>query len=129
MNKDKVRIDKWLWAVRVFKTRKIASEACGRGNVKVGGRKVKPSRTVTVGDRITVKKQGFEWDYEVTGCIEKRVGAKPAEKFRKDLTPEERIEEFRAVKKFNARTFTRPRGAGRPTKKERRELDKLKRGA
>ncbi len=126
MNEDKVRIDKWLWAVRIFKTRQLAAEACKKGNVKVEGQKVKSSRMVSVGDKIVVRKEGFDWEYGVAGCIEKRVGAKLVAEYRTDLTSEEKLEEIKTIKAANACTFKRPRGAGRPTKKQRREIDKVK---
>lgn len=122
----KVRVDKWLWAVRVFKTRSMASDACSRGKVTMGGQRVKPSRMLFEGEKVCVKKDGMEWIYGVKGCIEKRVGAKLACDYREDLTPKEKTEEYRSIKAVNRAGPRREKGAGRPTKKERRQIDKIK---
>ncbi len=118
-----VRIDKYLWAIRAFKTRSEATEACKGGKVKVGGVNAKPSRDVAPGDVIQVRKGAVTFTYQVLQCLENRVGAKLVPDFALDLTPEEEKEKLRAP----VETFfvTRDRGAGRPTKKERREMDQL----
>ncbi|MCK9324451.1 MAG: RNA-binding S4 domain-containing protein [Bacteroidales bacterium] len=118
-----IRIDKWLWAVRIFKTRNLATENCRMSRVLVGGEPAKPSRTVRLGDIITVKKPPLTLTYRVDGLIEKRVSAPEASHNVTNLTPPEELER---VKKIHENAFfLRDRGAGRPTKKERRDLDKL----
>ncbi len=121
----KLRIDKWLWAVRIFKTRKLASDACKSGKVKIEGNKLKPSRSIQIGDRITVQKGIVKHEFEVTGLIEKRVSAAIAAENVVDHTPEEELFKL----KSSLKTFTIPtrkKGEGRPTKKARRDMDKLK---
>ena len=123
MEEYKLRIDKWLWAVRIFKTRKLASDACKSGKVKIEGNKLKPSRSIQIGDRITVQKGIVKHEFEVTGLIEKRVSAAIAVENVVDHTPEL----FKL--KSSLKTFTNPtrkKGEGRPTKKARRDMDKLK---
>jgi ribosome-associated heat shock protein Hsp15 len=122
--KDNIRIDKWLWAVRIFKTRVLSGEMCKRGKVKIQGQRIKSSRLVKIGDKITVTKDNINWEYEVLKCIEKRVGAKIAEECKKDCTPEE--EKIKLQKIKSVYLPRRERGAGRPTKKERRQLDNIK---
>ncbi|MBP3202447.1 MAG: RNA-binding S4 domain-containing protein [Bacteroidales bacterium] len=118
-----VRIDKYLWAIRVFKTRTEAAEACKGGKVKVGEGNAKPSRTVQEGDVIHVRKGAVNYVYKVIQPIENRVGAKLVENFALNLTPEEELEKLHApVETF---FLTRDRGAGRPTKKDRRDLERL----
>lgn len=126
MENDKVRIDKWLWAVRICKTRKLAAELCSRGRVKVAASPVKPSRTVSKGDIVTLRKEGMDWRYEVLECIEKRVGAKLVPEKMKDLTPKEEVGRYKSIKASNSRILKRPKGAGRPTKRDRRRIDRLK---
>ncbi|PID91219.1 MAG: heat-shock protein Hsp15 [Bacteroidetes bacterium] len=118
-----VRIDKYLWAIRVFKTRSLAAEACKKGRVLIGDVAVKASRMVTSGDIIRVRKMPVEYSYEVIDPIEKRVGAKLVEKHAKDITPEEEILKLEMQDSFFVQ---RDRGAGRPTKKDRRLLDELR---
>ena len=126
MNSEKkVRIDKWLWAVRIFKTRAMASDACARGKVIVNKQKVKPSRMISNGERVVVIRRGVEYVYEVLGCIEKRVGAKIVEEYRKDLTPEEEIERARMIAIANRPAIRRNKGTGRPTKKDRRQIERF----
>lgn len=125
MEEHKLRIDKWLWAVRIFKTRKLASDACKSGKIKIDGNKLKPSRMVQIGDRITVQKGIVKHEFEVTGIIAKRGSAKIAAENVVDHTPEEELFKL----KSSSKTFTLPtrkKGEGRPTKKARREMDKLK---
>ncbi len=117
-----VRIDKWLWAVRIFKTRSQASEACRRGRVTIDGVPAKPSRNIKTGDEVFVKKMPVIYSFRVTGLIDKRVSASLAVQNYDELTPEEEL----AKLKVNETVFIkRDRGSGRPTKKERRVLDKL----
>ena len=118
-----VRIDKYLWAIRVFKTRTEATEACNGGKVKIGGVNAKPSKDVRPGDIISVRKGAVTFEYRVIQPLEKRVGAKLVPDYAENLTPQEELDKMRAP----VETFfvTRDRGAGRPTKKERREIEQL----
>lgn len=118
-----VRIDKYLWAVRVYKTRTLATEACKKGKVSVDDMPAKPSRTVTTGDVIEVKKMPVLYSYKVLDPIEKRVGAKIVDQFVENITPEEEIHKLEMQDDFFVK---RDRGAGRPTKKERRLLDDIR---
>jgi ribosome-associated heat shock protein Hsp15 len=119
--KTEVRIDKWLWAVRLFKTRSNAAEACKKGKVMVQGIEAKPSRNIKVGDVVSVKKNPVVFSFEVLALSENRMGAKLVPGFMKDVTPAEQLELWE-LGKVNAR-LNRERGTGRPTKKERRDLD------
>ena len=119
----KVRIDKWLWAVRAYKTRSAAKNACDAGKVKVEQKCAKPSRDIVVGETVQFRKSGSTKIYKVLLLIEKRVSASLARECYEDLSPEE-------VKIKKAPTAfvdfpVREKGAGRPTKKERRGIDKL----
>ncbi len=116
-----VRIDKWLWAVRVFKTRSQASEACRKGNVSVGDLSVKPSRVVNVGEIIKVRKTPITKSLKVLALSGKRMGAKLIVDFVEDVTPPEEMELLEMQK--HMRWSSRDKGTGRPTKKDRRELD------
>ncbi|MEN8204309.1 MAG: RNA-binding S4 domain-containing protein [Bacteroidota bacterium] len=118
-----VRIDKYLWAVRVFKTRSLATEACKKGRVTIGDAPAKPSRMVSSGDVIEVKKMPVLYSYKVLDPIEKRVGAKIVDNYVENITPEEEFHKLELQDDFFVK---RDRGAGRPTKKERRLLDDLK---
>ncbi|MCK5136282.1 MAG: RNA-binding S4 domain-containing protein [Bacteroidales bacterium] len=118
-----VRIDKYLWAVRVYKTRTLATEACRKGKVSVDDMPAKPSRTVSSGDVIHVKKMPLVYSYQVVDPIEKRVGAKIVEQYVKNVTPPEELQKLEMQDDFFTR---RDRGAGRPTKKERRLLDDIR---
>lgn len=117
-----VRIDKYLWAVRVFKTRTLATEACKRGKVSMDDMPAKPSRTVSTGDVIQVKKLPLVYSYRVIDPIEKRVGAKIVEDYVENITPEEELHKLEMQDDFFVK---RDRGTGRPTKKERRLLDDI----
>lgn len=92
MAKGEVRVDKWLWATRVFKTRSIATEACKKGRVTIKGVTVKPSHTVKIGDVIVVRKPPISYSFEVLGVIENRVGAKLVPEYLKNVTPKEQYE-------------------------------------
>ncbi len=120
---DEVRVDKWLWAVRIFKTRSIASEACKKGRVMVDNVVVKPSRNIRIGDVVQVKKPPVTFSFEVIDIAEKRMGAKLVPDFVKNVTPAEEYEilELNKLSGF----VDRQRGSGRPTKKERRDLDQF----
>ena len=120
---DTVRIDKFLWSVRLFKTRTLAAEACEKHHVLVNGAEVKPSRNVKAGDTLTVKKMPMVHTYEVLGLIDKRQSAPLVKNFIADTTPPEETEKA-AMARMTASAY-RDRGAGRPTKKDRRDIDKL----
>ena len=119
-----IRIDKFLWSVRIYKTRSIASEECRKGRIIINDIQVKPSRIVVKNEIITVKKPPVIYSYRVIEPIENRVSAKLVEQFIEDLTPEEE------KTKLNIRQATgviyRDKGTGRPTKKERRQIDRIK---
>ncbi len=117
-----VRIDKYLWAVRLFKTRTLATEACKKGRVTVEEMPAKPSRSVTTNDVIQVKKMPVVYSYRVKDPIDKRVGAKIVKDYVENITPEEELNKLDMEDNF---FIKRDRGAGRPTKKERRLLDDL----
>ena len=113
------RIDKFLWAIRAFKTRTDATDACKGGKVKIAGVNAKPSKEVKPGDVLTVKKGSVTYTYKVLQPLERRVGAKLVPEYALNLTPAAELEKLRApVETF---FITRDRGAGRPTKKDRRE--------
>ena len=118
-----VRIDKYLWAIRVFKTRSDAAEACRTGKVAVGGQNAKSSKAIKAGDIITVRKGAVKFQYLVISPIEKRQGAQLVPNYATNITPQSEREKLTAP---NEDIFLkRDRGAGRPTKRERRELDNL----
>lgn len=119
-----VRIDKWLWATRVFKTRTLAVESCKAGKVKIGDLKAKPSREVTSGDIITVRKDGMSKILEVIAILEKRVGAKTVAEYLKDLTPDEDYATAREHRKAMPR-FSRSSIKPRPTRKERQAWEEF----
>ncbi len=118
-----VRIDKYLWAIRAFKTRTEAADACKGGKVKVGDVNAKPSRDVEAGDVLTVRKGIVTYTYKVIQPTEHRVGAALVPQFAENLTPEEELAKLKAP----VETFfvTRDRGSGRPTKKDRRDIERL----
>jgi ribosome-associated heat shock protein Hsp15 len=118
-----VRIDKWLWAVRLYKTRTLAADACKAGRVLVNDREVKPSREVQVGEIVKAQTGDITRTVRVIGLIDKRVGAAVAREKAEDLTPPE---EYNKPRESNfSRGIVRPKGAGRPTKKDRRAIDAL----
>jgi ribosome-associated heat shock protein Hsp15 len=120
---DSVRIDKFLWSIRVYKTRTDATDACKGGKVTVGGAAAKPAREVKAGDVIGVRKGPVSYTYKVLAPLEKRVGAKDVATYAENLTPQQELDKLHApVETFFIR---RDRGTGRPTKKERREMDSL----
>ena len=120
MNSE-ARIDKWLWAARIYKTRTLASDACKNGRITINGALAKPSRTVKVGDQVGVKKSPITYSFRVLHTIEKRVGAKLLSEVFENVTPPEQYEllEMNRISGF----VDRARGTGRPTKKDRRALD------
>jgi len=117
-----VRIDKYLWAVRLYKTRNLAAEACKKGKITVDDMPAKPSRTISSGDVIEVKKMPVVYSYRVRDPIEKRVGAKLVDQYVENITSEEELHKLDMQDDF---FIKRDRGAGRPTKKERRLLDDM----
>jgi ribosome-associated heat shock protein Hsp15 len=122
---EKVRIDKFLWAVRLFKTRNAATEACNAGKVKIRGVNAKPSREIVINDEIyLVLKAGLRKNITVKMLTKNRLSAKLVSDYIHDLTPPEEYERIALLQKMHAEQ--RERGSGRPTKKERREIDKLK---
>jgi ribosome-associated heat shock protein Hsp15 len=116
----KVRIDKWLWAVRIYKTRSQASEACKMGRILIGGMEVKPSREIRVGDVLFIRKLPVIYTLRVTALVENRLPASRVSEFAEDLTSPEELEKLKIK---DTAFFKRDRGTGRPTKKERRLLD------
>lgn len=123
---SKIRIDKWLWSVRIFKTRTQASEACKKSNVKINEKAVKPSYMLTVGETLHVHKAGFNLTYVSKALISKRVGSPIAVTCYDDLTPASELNKYNDWFVGKARPETRERGTGRPTKRERREIDGFK---
>ena len=122
----KVRIDKWLWSVRIFKSRTMASDACRSGKVKIGDNAVKPSYMVSRGELVKVKKDGFNLEFKVVDLIQKRVSAELARPCYENLTPEEELNKYKDWYIGKGAPERRVKGAGRPTKRERREIDKFK---
>lgn len=121
MSKIEARIDKWLWAVRVFKTRTIAADACKKGRVMMGGVQVKPSRVVRPGDVVDVKNPPITYSFKVLQAIENRVGAKLVPEVMENVTSADQYEllEMNRISGF----VDRARGTGRPTKKDRRAME------
>ena len=118
---DQARIDKWLWAVRIYKTRSIAAEACKKGHISIGDRTAKPAHNIRVGDIVNVKKAPITYSFRVLKCAENRVGAKLVPELMENITSQEQYEilEMSKISGF----IDRQRGTGRTTKKERRDLD------
>lgn len=117
------RIDKYLWSIRVYKTRTDATDACKGGKIRLNGADIKPSRTVKPGDILTVRKGAITYTYKVISPVDKRQGAKLVPQFAENLTPQSELDKLRTpVETF---FLKRDRGTGRPTKKERRQMDSL----
>ena len=123
---DDIRLDKYLWAVRVFKTRSDAADAIRNNRVLVNDAYAKPSREVKIGDRISVRRQSVTYQYKVLDLVSSRQGAKLVPQYCLDITPQEELDKLN-VPRETIFVF-RDRGTGRPTKKERRELDSLMEG-
>ena len=120
---EEVRIDKYLWSIRVYKTRSEATDACKGGKIRLNGGDVKPSKTVKVGDILVARKGPVTYTYRILQLIDKRQGAKLVPNYAENLTPQEELDKLRApVETF---FLKRDRGAGRPTKKDRRQMDSL----
>ena len=124
--KEKLRIDKYLWAIRVFKTRTLAADACKAGRIKLGNQNIKPSHEVKIGEVYQVSKGVERRTLKVTGLMETRRDAKTAAEFYEDLTPVEQTQAFKSM--FHAPMLKRDPGKGRPTKRDRREIDDLQDG-
>lgn len=124
MNDPEVRIDKFLWAARIFKTRSIASEECRKGRIIINDVAVKPARNVSAGEIIIVRKPPVIYTYRILRPIENRISAKLVTEYIEDLTPEE--EKAKLTIRQPAGGIYRTRGTGRPTKKERRLIDRIR---
>ena len=120
-----VRVDRWLWATRIFKTRTLATEACQRNQVKLGGKPIKPSRNIKAGDILSIKLGPLLKEIKVVRLTEKRVSASLAKMLLSDLTSDEAYQEAREKKAQIKPTISLKRGMGRPTKKQRRQLDEF----
>jgi ribosome-associated heat shock protein Hsp15 len=120
--KEKLRIDKYLWAIRLFKTRSLASEACEKGKVKNEAGQVKPSKQVHIGDIYEIKTEVKRWRVQVTGLLDHRLAFSEAVKYYLDITPEEEVQriQFQAAAFHTGKRLSK---VGRPTKKQRRDLD------
>jgi ribosome-associated heat shock protein Hsp15 len=116
-----MRIDKYLWTVRYFKTRSIATEACKKGHVKINGTNIKPSKDIYIGEKITIRKNQINYQIEVLDIPKNRMGAKLVDLYRKDTTPKEEFEAQELLK--YSRDYYRKKGVGRPTKKDRRDIE------
>jgi ribosome-associated heat shock protein Hsp15 len=121
---EATRIDKWLWAIRIYKTRTLATEACKAGKIKIGGVTVKPSRELKLMDEITISQGQLIRTMRVKSLIHNRVSAKLVPEHAEDLTPAEEYEKLKLIQEINGER--RDRGIGRPTKKQRRLIDLLK---
>lgn len=120
---NEARLDKWLWAARIYKTRSLASDACKNGRIQINGAQAKPSRPVKAGDEISVRKPPVTYVFRVKQAIEKRVGARLLPDVLENITPPKQYEllEMSRISGF----VNRARGTGRPTKKDRRDLDEF----
>lgn len=116
-----MRIDKYLWCTRYFKTRSIATEACKKGHIKIDTNKVKPSKEVFSGEKLTIRKNQINYQIIVLDIPQNRVGAKLVDLYRKDITPQEAFEN-QDLLKFS-KDYYRKKGTGRPTKKDRRDIE------
>ncbi|HAY67875.1 RNA-binding S4 domain-containing protein [Acidimicrobiales bacterium] len=123
---EQVRVDKWLWAVRLYKTRASANDACSSGRVRINGTPAKPAQRIKVGDVLVSRRSGFSRTYRVVKVIEKRVGAPVAVECYIDETPEEDKPKPRSMdQRIDAAWAERSSGAGRPTKRDRRQMEKF----
>ena len=122
--KHTTRIDKWLWAVRIFKTREMSTKACTGGKIKIDGTAVKASRNIQQNDVIQVRKDVVKYLYKVRTIAEKRMGAKLVPDYLEDITPKEELVKLKSFQKQPI--HAREKGQGRPTKKERRMMDKMR---
>ena len=121
---EPIRLDKYLWSVRLFKTRSLATEACRAGRVKMGDQVLKPSHEVKVGERYALTIEGLHRQLEVKDLLDHRVGAALVSQYALDITPEEEYERIQMVRQYGFEQ--RDRGVGRPTKRDRRQIEYLK---
>ncbi len=119
---SKTRVDKWIWSVRIFKSRTLATNACKANRVKINSKLVKASTSVEVNDVVSIQKNGFNFEFKVLKLINKRVGAPLAVECYENVTPEEELNKYNSWFVGKGRAEIRDKGAGRPTKKERREI-------
>ncbi len=119
-----MRIDKYLWCTRYFKTRTIATEACKKGHIKINDVKAKPSKDVFGGEKVTIRKNQINYQILVLDTPKNRVGAKIVDIYRKDITPQEAFENQDLLK--YSKDYYRKKGTGRPTKKDRRDIEGYK---
>ena len=119
-----MRIDKYLWCTRYFKTRSIAREACKKGHIKLNGSNVKPSKDIFSSEKLTIRKNQINYEIIVLGIPKSRVGAKLVDLYRKDITPQEAFDNQELLK--YSKDYYRKKGTGRPTKKDRRDIDEYK---
>lgn len=119
---EKVRLDKWLWSVRLYKTRSLATEACNKGRILVNGMEAKPSKELIGNETITVRKPPVIYTYKIKQLLKNRVSAKLVPDYIDDLTSVEELDKLKINETFFVK---RDRGTGRPTKKERRTIEKL----
>ena len=124
MEKHTTRIDKWLWAVRIFKTRIMTTEACAGGKVKIDGETIKASRKIQPGDIVQVRKGMVKYLFKIREVAEKRMSAKLVHNFLEDMTPNEELAKLKAAK--HQPIPHRKKGKGRPTKRERRIMDEFR---
>lgn len=123
ITEENLRIDKWLWAVRIFKTRSLAANACKKNQVQIDGVNVKPSRIVNVGDKVHIKTPAITNIYLVKGLLGKRQSAKVVVDYVENITPQDEIDKLRAQRMVKA--VTRDPGMGRPSKKDRRDMERF----
>ncbi len=116
-----MRIDKYLWCIRLFKTRSIATEACKKGHVKISGNNLKPSKEIFGNEEIIIRKNQINYKIKVLDIPPNRVGAKLVDLYRKDITPKEEFKKTELLK--YSKDYYRKKGSGRPTKKDRRDID------
>jgi len=123
---DKIRVDKWLWTVRIFKSRSLAATACKGGNVKIKDKSVKPSQLVSREDHIRVHKGGYNFEFIVKDIIKTRVSATLAAPCYENITPQDELDKFKTWFIGKGKNEVREKGTGRPTKRERREIEEYK---
>ncbi|MDZ4680475.1 MAG: RNA-binding S4 domain-containing protein [Saprospiraceae bacterium] len=123
---SKARVDKWLWCVRIFKSRTIATDTCKGGKVKVQGETVKPSYLLHEGQIVVVRKNGFDFQFKVINLLQNRVSAPLAALSYENLTPAEELNKYNDWFSGKGAIERRDRGTGRPTKRERRDIDRFK---
>ena len=126
MEKQKARLDKWLWSVRIFKTRTIATKACQGNRIKINHRATKPASTLIVGDVVQVQKNGINYSFLVKTLLEQRVGHPIAITCYENLTPQEELQKHQQQFLNRHKGEYRPKGEGRPSKKDRRDLEDFK---